>query len=66
MGIPIIDSFWNKIAAQLTEISSVETLENILLIVNSLAKTVSKHLENMEQRTHRKTMELTDYQKVIL
>lgn len=50
MSIPIIDSFWNKTAAQLMEISLVETLANILLIANSLVKTVSKHLENMEQK----------------
>lgn len=60
MRIPIIDSFWNKTAAQLMEISLVETLANILLIANSLVKTVSKHLENMEQKNHRKTMELAD------
>lgn len=60
-GVWIMDSFWHKTAVQLINISSVVTLENVLLSVNSLARTIFRYLKNMEQRTNRKTVELPDY-----
>lgn len=61
-GVWIMDSFWHKTVVQLINISSVVTLENILLHVSSLGRTMCRHLKNMEQRINGKIVEMSDYQ----